>query len=69
MLDLILIPILICLVSSFTIRKDTDDQPIFSRTQAAAEYSLFCGLRRDHLAPGSGVEMDLYKDLFPLIWI
>ena len=41
MLDLILIPILICLVSSFKIRKNTDDQPIFSRTQTASINGVF----------------------------
>ena len=41
MLDLLLIPIIICLITSIKIRKTTDNQAIFSRTQTASINGLF----------------------------
>ncbi|MBQ6517288.1 MAG: acyltransferase family protein [Anaerolineaceae bacterium] len=41
MLDLLIIPILICLVASLSIRKNPDDTDFFSRTQTASINGLF----------------------------
>ena len=41
MLDLLIIPILICLISSLSLRKNSDDKVYFSRTQTASINGLF----------------------------
>lgn len=41
MLDLLIIPIIICLISSLSIRKNTDDSDYFSKTQTACINGFF----------------------------
>ena len=41
MLDIIVIPLIICLILSFRIRKGPDETDIFSRTQTACINGLF----------------------------